>query len=137
MGHVCPPAQQEALLTRSVLVLFAVENMREAQKLAASYLAEIETDRPPVSLKKSYLEKMDGKAPSHVMFCCMLVRIFEKDAKTAPLSPFPWASSPWPWPWRRPSPWPWSLWRAVVVVDAAVAMAVEGEVAVAAEVAMA
>ena len=36
-------------------------------------------------LKKSYLDKTDGKAPSHIIFVCMLIRICEKDKKTAPL----------------------------------------------------
>lgn len=85
MGHVCMPAQRDALLTRTILVLLAVENMRDARTLVASYLAEIETSRTEAQLKKSYLDKADGKAPSHIIFVCMLVRICEKDAKTAPL----------------------------------------------------
>ena len=86
MGHVCPPAQRDALLTRSILVLLAIENLRDARVLASSYLREIENPtRSDAELKKSYLDKTDGKAPSHVMFCCMLIRICEKDTKTAPL----------------------------------------------------
>eukprot|EP00581_Thalassiosira_minuscula_P009355 CAMPEP_0183704742 /NCGR_PEP_ID=MMETSP0737-20130205/2029_1 /TAXON_ID=385413 /ORGANISM="Thalassiosira miniscula, Strain CCMP1093" /LENGTH=418 /DNA_ID=CAMNT_0025931733 /DNA_START=54 /DNA_END=1310 /DNA_ORIENTATION=- len=85
MGHVCPPAQRDELLTRSILVLLAVENLRDARTLASSYLTEVETTRTAAQLKKSYLDKTDGKAPSHVMFVCMLIRICEKDAKTAPL----------------------------------------------------
>lgn len=89
MGHVCPPAQRDALLTRSVLVLLAIENLREAQTLAHSYLREIENPtRSDAQLQKSYLDKKDGKAPSHIIFVCMLIRICEKDAKTAPL--FTW-----------------------------------------------
>ena len=88
MGHVCLPAQRDALLTRAILVLLAIENLRDARTLANSYLKEVETDRTPAELKKSYLDKTDGKAPSHIMFVCMLVRICEKDTKTAPL--FTW-----------------------------------------------
>ncbi|KAL7546198.1 hypothetical protein ACHAWF_009548 [Thalassiosira exigua] len=88
MGHVCPPAQRDALLTRSVLVFLAVENLRDAKSLCASFLSEVETSRTPAQLKKSYLDKNDGVAPAHVVFCCMLLRICEKDVKTAPL--FTW-----------------------------------------------
>lgn len=87
-GHVCPPAQRDALLTRSMLVLLAIENLRDAQSLATSFLNEIETDRTPAELKKSYLDKQDGKAPAHIIFASMLLRICEKDVKTAPL--FTW-----------------------------------------------
>ena len=87
MGHDCLPAQRDALLTRSVLVLLAIENLKGAKSLAQSFLKEIENPggRSDDELKKSYLDKNDGKAPSHVMFCCMLIRICEKDVKTAPL----------------------------------------------------
>lgn len=87
MGHECPPAQRDALLTRAVLVLLAIENLRDATKLISSFWKDIETRSPDV-LKKSYLDKADGKAPSHVMFVSMLLRICEKDVKTAPL--FTW-----------------------------------------------
>mmetsp|Transcript_14351 Transcript_14351/g.30130 ORF Transcript_14351/g.30130 Transcript_14351/m.30130 type:complete len:417 (+) Transcript_14351:111-1361(+) len=87
MGHTCPPAQRDALLTRSILVLLAIENLRDATILASSYLKDVET-RPVDEIKKSYLDKTDGKAPSHIMFVCMLLRICEKDSKTAPL--FTW-----------------------------------------------
>ncbi|KAL7530082.1 hypothetical protein ACHAXR_003301 [Thalassiosira sp. AJA248-18] len=88
MGHICLPSQRDALLTRSILVLLAIENLRDARTLASSFLEEVETSRTPAELKKSYLDKTDGKAPSHIMFICMLVRICEKDTKTAPL--FTW-----------------------------------------------
>mmetsp|Transcript_14092 Transcript_14092/g.30636 ORF Transcript_14092/g.30636 Transcript_14092/m.30636 type:complete len:427 (-) Transcript_14092:150-1430(-) len=89
MGHVCPPAQRDALLTRSVLVLLAIENLRNARTLVSSYLEEIENPtRSSAELTKSYLDKKDGKAPSHIIFACMLIRICEKDTKTAPL--FTW-----------------------------------------------
>lgn len=87
MGHECPPAQRDALLTRAVLVLLAIENLRDATKLVSSFWKDIET-RSEDELKKSYLDKTDGKAPSHVMFVSMLLRICEKDVKTAPL--FTW-----------------------------------------------
>lgn len=87
MGHECPPAQRDALLTRAVLVLLAIENLRDATKLVSYFWKDIET-RSADELKKSYLDKADGKAPSHVMFVSMLLRISEKDVKTAPL--FTW-----------------------------------------------
>ncbi|KAL9187113.1 hypothetical protein ACHAXT_010833 [Thalassiosira profunda] len=87
MGHTCPPAQRDALLTRAILVFLAIENLRDARTLASKFLAEVET-RQPADLQKSYLDKKDGAAPAHVIFCCMLIRICEKDAKTAPL--FTW-----------------------------------------------
>ncbi|KAL3793161.1 hypothetical protein HJC23_005663 [Cyclotella cryptica] len=87
MGHTCPPCQRDALLTRSILALLAIENLKDATSLASSFLKEVET-RSPDELKKSYLDKADGKAPSHIMFVCMLLRICEKDTKTAPL--FTW-----------------------------------------------
>jgi hypothetical protein len=91
-GHSCPPSQRDALLTRSVLVLLAVEDLRSAATLVRSYLAEIENPGPGGrsndELRAGYLDKTDGVAPSHAMFCSMLVRICEKDVKTAPL--FTW-----------------------------------------------
>jgi len=90
MGHTCLPSQRDALLTRSILVLLAIENLRDAKALALSYLRQIENPsvRSDEELKASYLDKMDGKGPSHIMFVCMLLRICEKDVKTAPL--FTW-----------------------------------------------
>ena len=87
MGHTCPPCQRDALLTRSILSLLAIENLRDATILASSFAKDIET-RSADDLKKSYLDKTDGKAPSHIMFVSMLLRICEKDIKTAPL--FTW-----------------------------------------------
>jgi hypothetical protein len=94
-GHVCPPSQRNALLTRSVLALLAVEDLRSAAILVRSYLSEIENVPGPTGggrsnneLKAGYLDKTDGVAPSHAIFCSMLVRICEKDTKTAPL--FTW-----------------------------------------------
>jgi len=87
MGHSCAPAQRDALLTRAVLVLLAIENLRDARTLADTYLKDVEhkAGRTDAELTKSYLDKKDGKAPSHIIFCCMLIRICEKDTKTAPL----------------------------------------------------
>ena len=92
---VCPPSQRDALLTRSVLALLAVEDLRSAAILVRSYLSEIENVLGPTGggrsndeLKAGYLDKTDGVAPSHAIFCSMLVRICEKDTKTAPL--FTW-----------------------------------------------
>jgi hypothetical protein len=89
-GHVCPPSQRDALLTRSVLVLLAIENLRDAAFLVRSYLKEIEnaSGRTNDALRNSYLDKSDGIAPSHAIFCSMMIRICEKDVKTAPL--FTW-----------------------------------------------
>ena len=90
--HVCPPSQRDALLTRLVLALLAVEDLRI---LVRSYLSEIENVPCPTGggrsndeLKAGYLDKTDGVAQSHAIFCSMLVRICEKDTKTAPL--FTW-----------------------------------------------
>jgi len=85
-GHACPPAQRDALLTRAALVLLAIENLRDARVLVAAYLSDLTPgDRTTADHKISYLDKNDGFAPSHAMFCCMLVRLCEKDVKTAPL----------------------------------------------------
>jgi hypothetical protein len=86
-GHTCPPADRDALLTRAVLCLCAVENLRDANTLVRSYLEKVE-ERKAEDLTKSYTAKDDGKAPSHVIFCCMLLRICEKDPRTGPL--FTW-----------------------------------------------
>jgi hypothetical protein len=45
-------------------------------------------ERDENELTKSYTSKEDGKAPSHVIFCCMLLRVCEKDPRTGPL--FSW-----------------------------------------------
>eukprot|EP00566_Odontella_aurita_P010129 CAMPEP_0113570452 /NCGR_PEP_ID=MMETSP0015_2-20120614/24977_1 /TAXON_ID=2838 /ORGANISM="Odontella" /LENGTH=423 /DNA_ID=CAMNT_0000473235 /DNA_START=20 /DNA_END=1291 /DNA_ORIENTATION=- /assembly_acc=CAM_ASM_000160 len=83
-GHVCPPAERDSLLTRSVLVLAAVENLRDANVLLRAYMSDIE-GRDSETLRKSYMSKTDGVAPSHVIFCCMVLRTCEKSAKTGPL----------------------------------------------------
>jgi hypothetical protein len=83
-GHTCPPALRDALLTRSLLCLCAVENLRDANILLQAFLAKVET-RDVKELTVSYTNKEDGKAPSHCIFGCMLVRICEKDTRTGPL----------------------------------------------------
>eukprot|EP00934_Nitzschia_sp_Nitz4_P000200 Nitzschia sp. Nitz4//scaffold9_size221794//134116//135285//NITZ4_001363-RA/size221794-processed-gene-0.335-mRNA-1//-1//CDS//3329561052//200//frame0 len=86
-GHVCPPSDRDALLTRAVLCFVAVENLRDASKLVRAFIEQVE-DRDIGGLTKSYTSKDDGKAPSHVIFCSMLIRICEKDPRTGPL--FSW-----------------------------------------------
>ncbi len=86
-GHSCPPADRDALLTRAVLCFCAIENLRDASKLARGFLEQVE-DRGADALSASYVSKSDGKAPSHIIFCCMLIRICEKDPRTGPL--FSW-----------------------------------------------
>lgn len=86
-GHSCPPAERDALLTRAVLCFCAIQNLRDASKLARGYLDQVE-ERDEESLTKSYVSKEDGKAPSHVIFCCMMIRVCEKDPRTGPL--FSW-----------------------------------------------
>jgi hypothetical protein len=77
------------------LALLAVEDLRSAAILVRSYLSEIENVPGPTGggrsndeLKAGYLDKTDGVTPSHAILCSMLVRICEKDTKTAPL--FTW-----------------------------------------------
>jgi hypothetical protein len=86
-GHTCPPADRDALLTRAVLCLCAVENLKDATTLVRGYLDTIE-ERKATDLTVSYTSKDDGMAPSHVIFCAMLLRVCEKDARTGPL--FSW-----------------------------------------------
>lgn len=86
-GHTCPPALRDGLLTRALLLFCAVENLRDANTLLKTYLESVE-ERDVKELAASYTNKSDGKAPSHPMFGCMLLRICEKDARTGPL--FQW-----------------------------------------------
>lgn len=72
------PCARDALLTRSVLALLAIENLRDAKTLlAGSFLKDID-GRSEDELKKSYLDKTDGKAPSHIIFVCKLIRIVKR-----------------------------------------------------------
>lgn len=84
MGHTCPAADRDTLLTRSLLLFCAVENLRDANVLLHKYIDEVE-DRPIEVLTKSYMDKDDGKAQAHVVFCSMLLQICEKDQRTGPL----------------------------------------------------
>jgi hypothetical protein len=84
-GHTCAPALRDGLLTRSLLCFCAVENLRDANTLLQAFLAKVETTRDVKDLTLSYTNKEDGKAPSHCIFGCMLVRVCEKDTRTGPL----------------------------------------------------
>ena len=71
---------------RLLLLLCAMENLRDANKLLRGFTDTIE-EHDIQELATSYTKKDDGKAPSHVMFGCMLLRICEKgDARTGPIS---------------------------------------------------
>jgi hypothetical protein len=83
-GHKCPPAVRDGLLTRAVLAFVCLENLRDANTLVRGYIDSMEK-RNINELSKSYTSKDDGQAPSHVMFCCMLLRVCEKDSRTGPL----------------------------------------------------
>lgn len=83
-GHQCPPALRDMLFTRAVLLFCAVENLRDANILVRTYMTTIE-ERSVAELAKSYTSKEDGVAPSHLIFCNMLLRICEKDMRTGPL----------------------------------------------------
>lgn len=86
--HTCSPCAREALLTRSILLLLSIENIRDAIKIITSYLSTVET-RDIEELKKSYMSKTDGKAPPSPIFLSMLSEICRKNVKTGPL--FTWA----------------------------------------------
>jgi len=64
--------------------MIAVENLRDASTLLDAYLATVEV-RDVEKLKKSYMSKTDGRAPSHAIFLSMLLSTCQKDAKTGPL----------------------------------------------------
>ena len=83
-GHTCPPALRDALFTRAILLLAAVENLRDANALLQGYVESVES-RDPADLALSYTDKNDGQAPSHAMFANMLLRILCKDRRTGPL----------------------------------------------------
>jgi Golgi to ER traffic protein 4 len=86
-GHTSPPAARDALLTRAILLFCAVENLRDAHTLLRAFMTEVES-RNVDDLVAMYTKKDSGKAPAHVVFGTMLVRICEKDARTGPL--FQW-----------------------------------------------
>jgi len=84
VNHTCPPAAREGLLTRAILAMITVENIRDAHTLLRSYISEVET-RDLETLKKSYMSKTDKKSPNHIVFLSMLLSIVRKDKKTGPL----------------------------------------------------
>jgi len=86
-AHKCSPADADSLLTLSLLLLCALENLRDASILLKAYIDKVET-RTMDELTTSYMKKDDGKAPAHVVFGAMLLRICEKDPRTGPL--FTW-----------------------------------------------
>jgi len=86
-GHTCPPAERDSLFTRAILLFLAVENIRDASTLLHAYMAEVE-ERDIDDLTKSYMKKDDGRAPSHLVFCCMMISVCQKDQRTGPL--FQW-----------------------------------------------
>ena len=86
LGHTCPPAVRDGLLTRANLVFLSLENLRDAYALVKGY-TEIE-ERDIQMLQNSYTKKDDGLAPSHLMFNTMLLRICQNDTRTGPL--FQW-----------------------------------------------
>jgi hypothetical protein len=81
LGHTCPPADRDSLLTRATLLFVAVENLRDANILIRAYIDDIE-ERNVEEMTKSYMKKDDGLAPTHLIFDCMLLRICEKDSRT-------------------------------------------------------
>jgi len=80
-------AERDCLLTRSILVFAALQNLRDANVLIQYFDEEVNKDCNLNKLAKSYMNKSDGSAPTHVIFCCMLLRICEKD-RAGPL--FEW-----------------------------------------------
>lgn len=73
-GTAC---ERDCLFTRAILVFIAVQNLRDAYALLREYISLSKADMP--SLAKSYINKTDGKAPTHIMFCTMMLQICEKD----------------------------------------------------------
>jgi Golgi to ER traffic protein 4 len=86
-GHGCPPGVRDAIFTRAVLCMCAMENLRDANVLVQKYIL-IESRDLKTNLVKSYVDKDDGVAPSHLVFATSLLRVCEKDARTGPL--FSW-----------------------------------------------
>jgi Golgi to ER traffic protein 4 len=86
-GHTCPPGLRDALFTRALLCMCAMENLRDATILVQQYIP-LESRDLKTNLIKSYVSKEDGVAPSHLVFATSLLRVCEKDARTGPL--FTW-----------------------------------------------
>ena len=105
-GHTCPPGIRDQLLTRSVLLAVAMENLRDANTLVRAYLDQIE-ERNTATLQTSYTSKDDGVSPSHILFHCMLLRICEKDVRTGPLFSWLLRSFQRELSTMQPSPAPW------------------------------
>lgn len=80
-------AERDCLLTRSVLIFIALENLRDANVLLISFTKDIPHKRDIDTLAKSYMDKNDGFAPTHAMFCNMLLQTCEKE-RAGPL--FQW-----------------------------------------------
>jgi hypothetical protein len=83
-GHVCGPAVRDGLLTRAVLCFAACENLRDAFTLVHGFMKKVEK-RDVTAMTKSYTDKTDGLAPTHFVFCCMLLRICQKEVRTGAL----------------------------------------------------
>merc|ERR1712113_594298 len=83
-GHACSPALCDELLTRSILTFLSIENIRDANILLRECLVEID-ETTIESMKKSYMSKVDKKAPSHIIFNSMLITLCLKDKKAGPL----------------------------------------------------
>jgi hypothetical protein len=61
-GHECTPAIRDMLLTRAVMLMCAVENLRDANVLLREYTQQVE-QRDVNELARSYTNKEDGLAP--------------------------------------------------------------------------
>jgi hypothetical protein len=75
---VSPAALRDALLSRAVLTFLSLENMRDANALVRAFI-ERDTTRDAKQLAVAYLDK-EKKQPTHVTFCCALLRICETEA---------------------------------------------------------
>jgi hypothetical protein len=83
-GHTCSPGVRDALFTRAMLCMCAMENLRDANILVQQYIP-LESRDLKTNLIKSYVSKEDGVAPSHLVFATSLLRVCEKDSRTGPL----------------------------------------------------
>lgn len=83
-------AERDCLFTRAILVYLSLENLQDAHTLLNLYVAELLPQHRRsdlTTLAQSYVDKKDGFAPTHVMFCNMLLQTCEKD-RAGPL--FQW-----------------------------------------------
>jgi len=83
-GTAC---ERDCLFTRAILVFITLENLRDANTLLLSFTNDIPHRRNMNQQAKSYMNKTDGFAPTHIMFCNMLLQTCEKD-RAGPL--FQW-----------------------------------------------